>query len=106
MGARHIAPVQSLLVTCRPYDVNPADGVVDKLLRFNQHPAALVERSASRAWRTMFASNSSRSGPYQRQPRESRHSGGWCDGIDWKRILDRCCDMRARHAGSASDHYF
>jgi len=61
LGAKHVGIVQSLLATCRLYDINPYDYFVDVLQRVGQHPASLVHQLTPRIWKQMFAENPLRS---------------------------------------------
>jgi len=61
LGAKHIGIIQSLLVTCRLYDINPYTYLVDVLQRVSHHPASKVEELTPRFWKTRFAKNPLRS---------------------------------------------
>ena len=64
LGARQIGIVQSLLVTCRLYDIDPYDYFVDVLQRVGQHPASQVAQLTPRLWKPLFAANPLRSDLY------------------------------------------
>lgn len=57
LGARHLATIQSLLITCRLQHVNPYVYLVDVLQRISQHPAREVEALTPRMWKVYFARN-------------------------------------------------
>ena len=57
LGAKHIAIIQSLLVTCRLHGVDPYVYLVDVLQRISQHPAKDVEDLTPRVWKQKFAQN-------------------------------------------------
>jgi transposase len=61
LGARHVGIVQSLLATCRLYEISPYDYLVDVLQRVGQHPASRVAELTPRLWKQYFASNPLRS---------------------------------------------
>lgn len=55
LGAKQLAAIQSLLVTCRLQGVNPYDYLVDVLQRVSEHPAKDVLELTPRVWKTKFA---------------------------------------------------
>jgi transposase len=55
LGARQVAIIQSLLVTCRLQGVNPHAYLVDVLQRVGLHPAKDVEALTPRLWKERFA---------------------------------------------------
>ncbi len=55
LGARQVAVIQSLLVTCRLQGVNPHAYLVDVLQRVGLHPAKDVEALTPRLWKERFA---------------------------------------------------
>ncbi|MGV6853204.1 MAG: IS66 family transposase [bacterium] len=55
MGARHVATIQSLIVTCRLHQVHPYQYLVDVLQRVGSHPASEVELLTPRLWKEHFA---------------------------------------------------
>ena len=57
IGAKHIGIIQSLLVTCRLYDINPYTYLVDVLQRISLHPANQAIDLTSRLWKEKFAGN-------------------------------------------------
>lgn len=61
IGAKQIGILQSLLVTCRLYDINPYTYLVDVLQRVSLHPASKVEELAPRLWKKKFVDNPLRS---------------------------------------------
>ena len=61
MGAEHVGIIQSLLVTCRLYNVDPYQYLVDVLQRGSRHPASKVEELTPRVWKEKFADNPLRS---------------------------------------------
>ena len=61
LGAKHVAIVQSLLVTCKLHDIDPYDYLVDVLQRVAQHPASKVHELTPRRWKELFATNPLRS---------------------------------------------
>jgi len=61
LGARHIAIIQSLLVTCRLQGINPHAYLVDVLQRISQHPAKDVVDLTPRVWKQKFSQNSMKS---------------------------------------------
>jgi transposase len=61
LGAKHVAIVQSLLVTCKLHDIDPYDYLVDVLQRVGQHPASKVQELTPRRWKALFANNPLRS---------------------------------------------
>ncbi|MDX4042333.1 IS66 family transposase [Pseudomonas aeruginosa] len=54
LGARHLAIIQSLMVTCRLHNVHPFAYLVDVLQRVGQHPASRVIELTPRVWKTQF----------------------------------------------------
>ena len=64
VGAKHIGIIQSLLVTCKLYDINPYTYLVDVLQRVSHQPASKVEELTPRIWKEKFASNPLRSDLY------------------------------------------
>jgi transposase len=61
LGAKHVGIVQSLLTTCRLYEISPYDYLVDVLQRVGVHPAARVAELTPRQWKLRFAANPLRS---------------------------------------------
>jgi transposase len=61
LGARHVAIIQSLLVTCKLHDVDPYTYLVDVLQRVSTHPASRVAELTPRVWKTRFADQPLRS---------------------------------------------
>ena len=57
LGAKHVGIVQSLLATCRLYEINSYDYLVDVLQRVSQQPAARVAELTPRLWKQYFAAN-------------------------------------------------
>jgi hypothetical protein len=55
LGAKQLAAIQSLLVTCRLQGVNPYDYLVDVIQRVSEHPAKDVVELTPRVWKTQFA---------------------------------------------------
>jgi hypothetical protein len=66
LGAKHVGIVQSLLTTCRLYEISPYDYFVDVLQRVGEHPAARVAELTPRLWKQRFAANPLRSDLYSR----------------------------------------
>jgi transposase len=64
LGVKHVGIVQSLIVTCRLYDINPYDYFVDVLQRVGQHPASKVHELTPRLWKQLFADQPLRSDLY------------------------------------------
>lgn len=62
LGAKQVAVIQSLLVTCKRQGINPYTYLVDVLQRISQHPASRVEELTPRVWKDKFAANPLRSG--------------------------------------------
>jgi len=60
-GAEQVGIIQSLLVTCKLYDINPYDYLVDVLQRVSTHPASRVEELTPRLWKEKFADTPMRS---------------------------------------------
>jgi transposase len=61
LGAKLVAIVQSLLVTCKLHDIDPYDYLVDMLQRVGQHPASKFHELTPRRWKELFANNPLRS---------------------------------------------
>jgi transposase len=61
LGAKHVGIIQSLLTTCRLYEISPYDYLVDVLQRVGVHPAARVAELTPRQWKLRFAANPLRS---------------------------------------------
>jgi transposase len=61
LGAKHVGIVQSLLTTCRLYEISPYDYLVDVLQRVGVHPASRVADLTPRLWKQHFAANLLRS---------------------------------------------
>ena len=57
IGARRVAIIQSLLVTCKLQGVDPYTYLVDVLQRISEHPASRVIELTPREWKTRFADN-------------------------------------------------
>ncbi|MCG8615919.1 MAG: IS66 family transposase, partial [Desulfobacterales bacterium] len=57
IGAKRVAVIQSLLVTCRLQSVDPYTYLVDVLQRMSEHPASRVIELTPREWKTKFADN-------------------------------------------------
>lgn len=57
VGAKQVGIIQSLLVTCKLYDINPYTYLVDVLQRVSLHPASKAEELTPRFWKEKFASN-------------------------------------------------
>ena len=57
VGAKQIGIIQSLLVTCKLYDINPYTYLVDVLQRVSLHPSRKVEELTPRVWKEKFANN-------------------------------------------------
>lgn len=55
LGAKHVAIIQSLLVTCKLQGVDPYTYLVDVLQRISQHPASKVLELTPRVWKETFA---------------------------------------------------
>jgi len=64
LGARHAGLLQSLIVTCRLYRVDPYDYLVDVLQRVATHPAARVHELTPRPWKSLFAASPMRADLY------------------------------------------
>lgn len=64
LGAKHVGIVQSLLTTCRLYEISPYDYLVDVLQRVGVHPATRVAELTPRLWKQHFAANPLRSDLY------------------------------------------
>ena len=67
LGAKHVGIVQSLLTTCRLYEITSYDYLVDVLQRVGQHPAARVVELNPQLWKQHFATNPLRSDFYTSQ---------------------------------------
>ena len=65
LDAKHVGIVQSLLATCRLYDISPYDYFVDVLQRVGQHPASLMDQLTPRLWKEAFGNNPLRSDLYE-----------------------------------------
>ena len=61
LGARRVAVIQSLLVTCKLQGVDPYTYLVDVLQRVGQHPAKQVVDLTPRIWKAKFADRPLRS---------------------------------------------
>jgi len=61
LGAKQVGIIQSLLVTCKLYDIDPYDYLVDVLQRVGEHPASRVSELTPRMWKPLFAHNPLRS---------------------------------------------
>jgi len=57
IGAKRVAIIQSLLVTCKLQSVDPYTYLVDVLQRISEHPASRVIELTPREWKTRFANN-------------------------------------------------
>ena len=57
IGAKRVAIIQSLLVTCKFQGVDPYTYLVDVLQRISEHPASRVIELTPREWKTRFADN-------------------------------------------------
>jgi len=57
LGAQQVGIIQSLLVTCKLYGINPHTYLVDVLQRISQHPVRQVLELTPRAWKQHFAAN-------------------------------------------------
>ena len=64
LGAKHVCIVQSLLTTCRLYEISPYDYLVDVLRRVGVHPGTGVAELTPRLWKQNFAANPLRSDLY------------------------------------------
>jgi len=69
LGARHVGMMQSLLTTCKLYDSDPYDYLVDVLQRVSEHPASRVDELTPRKWKALFAANPLRSPLYDQEIR-------------------------------------
>jgi hypothetical protein len=65
---KHVGIVQSLLTTCRLYEISPYDYLVDVLQRVGVHPATRVAELTPRLWKQHFAANPLRSDFYSKSP--------------------------------------
>ena len=61
LGAKHVGIIQSLIVTCRLYRIDPYTYLVDVLQRISEHPASRVADLTPRLWKERFAANPLRS---------------------------------------------
>lgn len=61
LGAKHVAIIQSLIVTCRLHGIDPYTYLVDELQRVDQHPATRVAELTPRLWKEHLAANPLRS---------------------------------------------
>ena len=61
LGAKHIAVLQSLLVTCRLQGVDPYTYFVDVLQRVSTHPDKDILDLSPRIWKTKFGDDPLRS---------------------------------------------
>ncbi len=61
VGAEIVGIVQSLIVTCKLHDIDPATYLTDVLQRVGQHPASRVAELTPRQWKQHFAANPLRS---------------------------------------------
>jgi transposase len=61
VGAEIVGIVQSLIVTCKLHDIDPATYLTDVLQRVGQHPASRVAELTPRLWKKLFADNPLRS---------------------------------------------
>jgi hypothetical protein len=68
LGAKHVGIVQSLLTTCRLYEISPYNYLVDVLQRVGVHPATRVAELTPRLWKQHFAANPLRSDLYTQSP--------------------------------------
>lgn len=57
LGAKHVAIIQSLLVTCRLHGVDAYTYLVDVLQRVGMHPASRVHELTPQEWKKRFADN-------------------------------------------------
>lgn len=64
LDTKHIGIVQSLLATCRMYNINPYNYFVAVLQRVGQHPASKVHELTRKLWKTLFVANPLRSDLY------------------------------------------
>ena len=64
LGAEYVGIIQSLISTCRMYDVNPYDYLVDVLQRVSIHPANKTQELTPPVWKTLFSDNPLRSDLY------------------------------------------
>jgi len=61
LGAKHVAIIQSLLVTCKQHGVDPHTYLVDVLQRVGMHPASAAYDLSPREWKQKFAADPLRS---------------------------------------------
>jgi IS66 C-terminal element len=66
LGAKHVGIIQSLLTTCRLYEITPYDYLVDVLQRVGVHPANRVAELTPRLWKQHFRASPRRSDLYSR----------------------------------------
>ncbi len=57
VGAKRVAVIQSLLVTCRLQGIDPGTYLMDVLQRVGEHPAKDVIELTPRIWKEKFAAN-------------------------------------------------
>ncbi len=57
LGAHYVEVLQSLLVTCRRYEINLYGYLVDMLQHISQHLVSRVIELRPRLWKKNFASN-------------------------------------------------
>ena len=72
LGTKHVGIVQSLITTCRLYEISPYDYLVDVLQRVGLHPATRVAELTPRLWKQHFAAKPLRSGLYTCSPTSGR----------------------------------
>ncbi len=63
LGAKQVAIIQSLIVTCKLQGIDPYTYLVDVLQRISQHPASKVVELTPRVWKEKFAGNPMKSDP-------------------------------------------
>ena len=61
IGAKQVAIIQSLLVTCKLQEVGPYAYLEDVLQRISQHPASKAVELTPRVWKNKFSDNPLRS---------------------------------------------
>lgn len=61
IGAKQVAIIQSLLVTCKLHNVDPYVYLVDVLQRISVHPNSKISELTPRIWKEKFADNPFRS---------------------------------------------
>jgi len=64
IGAEHVGIIQSLISTCKLYNLNTYTYLTDVLLRISDHPASRVDELTPRVWKDTFADNPLRSDLY------------------------------------------